>query len=134
MKYFTIDELTRSDTAIARRIDNTPSPAVVENLKNLVFFVLDPLREAYGKPITVNSGYRSPALNKVTKGASKTSQHMIGEAVDITVKSKAGNKWLFDFIKDNLPYDQLIDEYNYSWVHVSLDGDMCNRREIIHQR
>ena len=134
MKYFTIKELCRSTTAKKLGIDNTPTAQAVDNMTRLINVVLDPLREAYGKPITVNSGYRSPALNAVTKGASKTSQHMTGEAVDITVKSKKGNKWLFDYIKDNLPYDQLIDEYNYSWVHVSLDADMCNRREIIHER
>lgn len=134
MKYFTIKELCRSTTAKKLGIDNTPTHQAVENMTRLINVVLDPLREAYGKPITTNSGYRSPALNSVTKGASKTSQHMTGEAVDITVKSKEGNKWLFDYIKDNLPYDQLIDEYNYSWIHVSLDADMCNRREIIHTR
>ena len=134
MKYFTIEELCKSETAKKLSIDNTPTDKAVENMTRLINVVLDPLREAYGKPITTNSGYRSPALNKVTKGASKTSQHMTGEAVDITVKSKEGNKWLFDYIKDNLPYDQLIDEYNYSWVHVSLDADMCNRGEIIHTR
>ena len=134
MKWFSIKELCRSKTAKELGIDNTPTPQAVENMTRLINVVLDPLREAYGKPITTNSGYRSPALNKVTKGASKNSQHMTGEAVDITVKSREGNKWLFDYIKDNLPYDQLIDEYNYSWVHVSLDADMCNRREIIHTR
>lgn len=134
MKWFSIEELCDSVTAKELGIDNTPTPQAVENMTRLINVVLDPLREAYGKPITTSSGYRSPALNKVTKGASKTSQHMTGEAVDITVKSKEGNKWLFDYIKENLPYDQLIDEYNYSWVHVSLDADMCNRREIIHVR
>lgn len=134
MKYFTIKELCRSTTAKKLGIDNTPTAQAVDNMTRLINLVLDPLREAYGKPITTNSGYRSPALNAVTKGASKTSQHMTGEAVDITVKSKKGNKWLFDYIKDNLPFDQLIDEYNYSWVHVSLDADMCNRREVIHEQ
>ena len=134
MKYFSIKELCRSTTAKKLGIENTPTPQAVENMTRLINVVLDPLREAYGKPITTNSGYRSPALNAVTKGASKTSQHMTGEAVDITVKSKEGNKWLFDYIKENLPYDQLIDEYNYSWIHVSLDANMCNRREIIHER
>lgn len=134
MKYFTIKELCCSTTANKLGIDNTPTPQAVENMTRLINVVLDPLREAYGKPITTNSGYRSPALNAVTKGASKTSQHMTGEAIDITVGTKEGNKWLFDYIKDNLPYDQLIDEYNYSWIHVSLDADMCNRREIIHER
>lgn len=134
MKWFSIEELCRSKTAKELGIDNTPTPQAVENMTRLINVVLDPLREAYGKPITTNSGYRSTSLNKVTKGASKTSQHMTGEAVDITVKSKEGNKWLFEYIRDNLPYDQLIDEYDYSWVHVSLDADMCNRREIIHKR
>lgn len=130
MKYFTIDELTRSDTAIARRIDNTPSPAVVENLKNLVFFVLDPLREAYGKPICVNSGYRSPILNVVLSGA-RDSKHMTGEAVDITSGSKEDNRWLFEYIRNNLPYDQLIDERNYSWIHVSYCPNGGNRQQIL---
>lgn len=133
MKFFTIKELCRSKTAKKLGIDNTPTAQAVDNMTRLIKVVLDPLREAYGKPITVNSGYRCPALNKAVNG-SRNSQHMTGEAVDITVKSKKGNKWLFDYIKDNLPYDQLIDEYNYSWVHVSLDADMCNRREIIHER
>lgn len=134
MKYFTIEELCRSAKAKKLGIDNTPTAQAVENMTRLINVVLDPLRETYGKPITTNSGYRSPALNKVTKGASKNSQHMTGEAADITVGTKEGNKWLFDYIKANLPFDQLIDEYNYSWVHVSLDADMCNRGEIIHER
>lgn len=134
MKYFNIKELCRSAKAKKLGIDNTPTDKAVENMTRLIKVVLDPLREAYGQPITVNSGYRSPALNQVMKGASKTSQHMTGEAADITVGSKEGNKWLFEYIRDNLPYDQLIDEYDYSWVHVSLDADMCNRREIIHTR
>lgn len=133
MKYFTIKELCRSTTAKRAGLDNTPTPQAVDNMTRLIKVVLEPLREAYGKPITVNSGYRCPALNKAVKG-SRNSQHMTGEAVDITVGTKEGNKWLFDYIKANLPYDQLIDEYNYSWVHVSLDADMCNRREIIHKR
>ena len=133
MKYFTIKELCRSTKAKKLGIDNTPTEKAVENMTRLINIVLDPLREAYGEAITVNSGYRSPALNKAVGGA-KNSQHMTGEAVDITVGNKEGNKWLFEYIKNNLPYDQLIDEYDYSWVHVSIDADMCNRREIIHTR
>lgn len=133
MKYFTIKELCRSTKAKKLGIDNTPTTQAVENMTRLINIVLDPLREAYGEAITVNSGYRCPELNKAVGGA-KNSQHMTGEAADITVGTKEGNKWLFDYIKDNLPYDQLIDEYDYSWVHVSLDADMCNRREIIHER
>ena len=130
MKYFTIEELCHSDTAVTRKIDNNPSRVVVENLEALVLNVLDPLREAYGKPIRVNSGYRSPRLNLVIGGA-KNSQHMTGEAVDITTGSKEDNKWLFDYIFRHLPYDQLIDESNYSWVHVSFKNNDTNRQQVL---
>ncbi len=133
MKYFSIKELCCSAKAEKLGVDNTPTDKAVENMTRLINVVLDPLREAYGQPITVNSGYRSPALNKEVGGV-KSSQHLTGEAADITVGSKEENKWLFEYIRDNLPYDQLIDEYDYSWVHVSLDADMCNRGEIIHTR
>jgi hypothetical protein len=76
------------------------------------------LREWYSKPIIVNSGYRCEALNKAIGGA-KSSQHMLGEAADITVGSKEENEKLFDYIKDNLEFDQLINESDFSWVHVS---------------
>lgn len=133
MKYFTIEELCRSAKAEAMRIDNTPTRDAVMSLETLVECVLDPLREAYGKPIIVNSGYRSVPLNKAVGGA-RNSQHTKGEAADITVGSKEGNQWLFNYIRDHLDYDQLIDEYDYRWVHVSYDACRCNRREIIHER
>lgn len=132
MKYFTIEELCRSAKAEAMRIDNTPPRDAVMSLETLVECVLDPLREAYGKPIIVNSGYRSVPLNKAVGGA-RNSQHTKGEAADITVGSKEGNQWLFNYIRDHLDYDQLIDEYDYRWVHVSYDVCRCNRREIIHE-
>ncbi len=118
MKYFTIKEMTKSSTAKANGIDNTPSEEGVLNLQKLIEAVLDPLREWYGKPIRVNSGYRCEALNEAV-GGSDTSQHRLGEAADITVGTKKGNKKLFEYIKDNLPFDQLINESNFSWVHVS---------------
>ena len=118
MKYFTIEEMTKSSTAKANGIDNTPSEEGVLKLQKLIEAVLDPLREWYGKPIKVNSGYRCEALNKAIGGA-KSSQHMLGEAADITVGSKEENKKLFDYIKDNLEFDQLINESDFSWVHVS---------------
>lgn len=133
MKYFSVKELCRSAKAKKLGIDNTPTDKAVENMTRLVKVVLDPLREAYGDEITVNSGYRCEMLNEAVGGA-RDSKHKEGEAADITVGSKEGNKWLFEYIRDNLPFDQLIDEYDYSWVHVSLDADMCNRREIIHTR
>lgn len=130
MKYFTIKELCRSKTAKKYGIDNTPTPQAVESMTRLIEVVLDPLREDYGKPIKVNSGFRTKELNDVLPGASKTSQHMRGEAVDITVGTKEGNKWLFDYIKNNLSFDQLIDEYDYSWVHVSYTTERTNRQKI----
>lgn len=118
MKYFTIKEMTKSSTAKANGIDNTPSSEGVLKLQKLIEAVLDPLREWYGKPIRVNSGFRCEALNEAV-GGSDTSQHRLGEAADITVGTKKGNKKLFEYIKDNLPFDQLINESNFSWVHVS---------------
>ena len=130
MKYFTIKELCRSVTAIQKRIDNTPDSTIVNNLNQLVDNILDPLREKYGKPIHVNSGYRCPALNLAVKG-SKTSSHLKGLAADITVGSPTKNKKLFDLIQElNLPYDQLIDEKNYSWIHISFSKKP--RKQILH--
>lgn len=123
-------ELTKSSTADKLGIDNTPTPEASVALSNLVTHVLDPLREMYGKPITVNSGYRCPKLNAAVGGA-KTSQHMRGEAADITAGSKTENKKLFELIRDNLPFDQLIDESNYSWVHVSYVSSSKNRKQIL---
>lgn len=120
MKYFTLKELTRSATAEAKGIDNTPTPEVEKNLKLLVDNVLDKLREIYGKPITVNSGYRCPELNKAV-GGSKTSDHVKGFAADITGGSKEENERIFNIIKHNFHFKQLIDEKGFSWVHVSYD-------------
>ena len=132
MKYFTISELTKSAIAKRRGIDNTPSSVIKENLTKLVDNILDPLREAWGAPIIVSSGYRCPKLNNAVGGA-KTSQHMYGQAADIrTVSDKPSeNKKLFDLIiKLNLPYDQLIDEYGFNWIHVSYSSR--NRKQILH--
>ena len=130
MKYFTIKELCKSSTAIQKKIDNTPSSEIVNNLKQLVDNILDPLREKYGKPIIVNSGYRCPALNKAVNG-SKTSSHMEGLAADITVGSPKKNKILFELIiQMNLPFDQLIDEKNFKWIHVSFSKNP--RKQVLH--
>lgn len=119
MKYFTIEEMTKSSTATAKHIDNTPNQTAIDNLTKLIEIVLDPLREWYGKPIRVNSGYRCKVLNKAVGSKAKNSQHLYGEAADITAGSKAENEKLFNYIKDNLPFDQLINESDFSWVHVS---------------
>lgn len=128
---FTVEELTHSDTAERLGIDNTPDLDSLENLQFLVDNVLQPLRDMYGRPIVVNSGYRSPKLNKAV-GGSKTSQHMTGQAADITAGSKTENKELFNLVLDNdLIFDQLIDEKNYSWIHISYNQDR-NRQQILH--
>ena len=130
-KYFTINELTKSATAQRLHIDNNPTQEVKDNLNKLIDNVLDPLRELYGKPIIVNSGYRCTKLDKAIGGA-KNSQHLVGQASDIrTVQNtKESNKELFDLIKNSkLPFDQLINEYDYNWVHVSYSPR--NRRQIL---
>lgn len=128
MKYFTISELVRSDTAAKLNIDNRCTKEQEERLKELTENVLDPLREAYGKPIKVNSGYRCPKLNKAVKG-SPTSDHMQGMAADITGGSVAENKKLFELIQRlNLPFKQLIDEKGFTWVHISYDRDNLKRQ------
>ena len=122
MKYFTIREMKKSDRATKAGIVNEPSIQEVKNLTALIEKVLDPLREAYGKPIIVTSGYRCEKLNKAVGGAA-SSQHVKGEAADIrsVQDTPEENKKLFDLIvKLNLPFDQLINEYNYDWVHVSF--------------
>ena len=130
MKYFTIEEMTKSSTATAKGIDNTPSKEVEDNLMKLIEAILDPLREWYGKPIRVNSGYRCEALNSAIGGA-KNSQHTTGMAADIDVGSVEENKKLFDYIKDNLEFDQLIDEKHLSWVHVSYHENN-NRKQVLY--
>ena len=119
MKHFTIAELSASATAQCRGIDNTPTAEAVENLTLLVENVLDPLRETFGSRILINSGYRCPALNKAVGGTTK-SQHISGEAADITAGSKSANRRLFNLLRSlRLPVDQVIDEYDFSWIHVS---------------
>lgn len=131
MKYFTIAELCKSQKADKYGINNRCKLEHVENLTNLVNNVLDPIRVRWGMSIHVNSGYRCPDLNKVVGGAS-TSQHLKGEAADITTGSKEGNKKLFELIQTlDLPFDQLIDEKNYSWIHISHRKEN-NRRQVLH--
>lgn len=133
MKYFTIKELCDSDTAKRRGIKNIPTPEIERNLEALVGNVLDPLREAWGRPIIVNSGYRCDALNKVVGGV-PTSQHRLGQAADLDVGTRADNMKLFNLIiKLKLPFDQLLFErgdwaVGPDWVHVSFSPR--NRREI----
>lgn len=129
MKHFTIKELTKSSTALTLGIDNTPSQEVIINLTNLVNEVLDSAREIIGCPIIVSSGYRSPELNKRIGGA-QNSQHMTGCAVDIQLKDRSRHKELFEILK-TMDFDQLIDEYDLSWIHISYVSPEKNRHNIL---
>jgi hypothetical protein len=128
-KYFTIDELCRSNTADKMGIRNVPSADIKEKLEVLINELLDPVREAWGKPIKVNSGYRCPKLNKAVGGVAN-SQHMKGEAADLNAGSKWENKALFELIRKNYEFDQLIDESGFAWVHVSFVKK--NRKHVLH--
>lgn len=129
MKYFTIKELCRSTTAQAKNLENKPDAVQEAALTTLVEYLLDPLRAKYGKPIIVNSGFRCPALNKAVGGAA-TSQHTKGEAADLDTGSKQGNKELFELIRKEFLFDQLIDEKNFCWVHVSYKT-AGNRKQVL---
>lgn len=137
MKYFTISELTKSDTAKQFNIDNTPSPVVVDNLEKLINNCLDPIRAEWGSPIIVTSGYRCRDLNTKVKGAFN-SHHMFGFAADIKAGNQEDNKKLFDLIRKmqkegRLQFTQLIDEYNYTWIHISYwENNLINK--IIHTK
>lgn len=132
MKWFTIDELCYSATANAKGISNVPTADVKKRLELLVSEVLDPVREAFGKPIIVNSGYRSEKLNKAIGGARK-SQHLRGEAVDVRAKNPVDNKVIFDIVAQLGKYDQLIWEQGSdmfpAWVHISYREPM--RKQIL---
>lgn len=132
-RYFSLWEMTRSDTAERRGISNAPSHDTLPKIHYLMEECLDPIREAWGKPIGVNSGYRCMLLNVAVGGASN-SQHLTGEAADITTGSVEGNKRLFEIIQEiGVDFDQLIDESNYRWLHVSCRYlGKGNRKQILH--
>lgn len=127
--YFSIEELCASETADKYNIDNTPSAAVEANLQALIDKVLNPVREAYGSYILVNSGYRCAALNSKVGGVSG-SQHTTGEAADITGGSVEKNRKIFEAIVKLGVYDQLIWENGGKWVHVSYKAG-SNRLAIL---
>jgi len=137
-KNLSLFEMTRSETAKRKGVSNEPTPQHIENMKVLAEKIFEPIRRHFNSPIYLSSGYRSAALNKVTPGASKTSQHSSGEAMDIDMDntgSKITNADIFNWIKDNLKFDQLIwefgDETNPSWVHVSYDVNGTQRGQIL---
>lgn len=135
-KNFSYDELIASSTAKRLGLDNTPTPEEKEKLRQLAEDILQPIRDAWRAPIIVNSAYRSEQVNKAVGGV-KNSQHRLGEAADITIGGKERNRKLFNFIyklisKGDIKVGQLIDEYNYQWIHVSLPRKNKENNQIIH--
>ena len=123
-KNLTLQEVTKSATAIKKGISNEPTIEHLENLKALAENIFQPMRDYFGVPIAVSSGYRSAELNRLI-GGSSTSQHCKGEAIDIDCDIFGGlsNREVFEYIKEHLTFDQLIwefgDDSNPDWVHVS---------------
>lgn len=125
-QFFTLEEMILSQTAIRKSIDNIPTEEVIKNLELLCKNVLDNIRVKLSTPIHVSSGYRSPALNKAIGGA-KTSQHVKGQAADISIHGVTTEN-LYNVIKGmGIEYDQLIQEFD-SWVHISFNS-AGNRKE-----
>ena len=132
---FSLNELTKSQTAERKGIDNTPSTEHQENLKSLCTHVLQPVRDHFGQVVTISSGYRSPELCTAI-GSKITSQHAKGEAADFEIFG-VSNKELADWIHYNLNYDQLILEYwkgeddpNSGWVHCSYSENQKRRQYL----
>ena len=128
-------EVIRSETAKRKGVSNMPTPEHIENFKLLATKIFQPIREHFGKPIHISSGYRSAALNKAIGGAA-SSQHCTGEAIDIDMDGTSiTNAQIFNYIKDNLIWDQLIWEFgtkdNPDWVHVSYESTGKQRKQIL---
>jgi hypothetical protein len=134
-KHLLLAEVTRSETAKRKGISNMPTPEHLENFKKLAEKVFEPIREHFGVPIHISSGYRSKALNTAI-GGSLTSQHCSGEAIDIDMDGASiTNAQIFNYIKDNLVFDQMIWEFgtdkNPDWVHVSYESTGKQRKQIL---
>lgn len=135
-KNLSLSECTKSNTAKRLGINNDPDEQVINNLRNIAENIFQPLRDHFNHPIYVSSGYRSPKLNAAI-GGSRTSQHMAGKALDLDADIFKGlsNADIFNYIKDNLEFDQLIWEYgtddNPDWVHVSYSAHDPNRGRVL---
>ena len=134
-KHLSLAEVTRSDSAKRNGISNEPTAEHLENFKKLAEKVFEPIREHFKAPIHISSGYRSVALNKKI-GGSLTSQHCSGEAIDIDMDGTTiTNAQVFNYIKDNLDFDQLIWEFgtasNPDWVHVSYESTGKQRKQVL---
>lgn len=136
-EHLDLSEITRSDTAKRKGISNQPTPEHLENFKKLAENIFEPIRNHFKEPIFISSGYRSKELNTAV-GGSLTSQHCSGEAIDIDMDGRSNtvtNKAVFNYIKDNLNFDQLIWEFgtdsNPDWVHVSYESTGKQRKQVL---
>ena len=135
-KNLSLSEVTKSNTAIKKGISNNPTHEHLDNLVKLAANIFQPIRESLGVPIGISSGYRSRELNNII-GGSASSQHCKGEALDLDADIFGGctNEDIFEYIKDNLVFDQLIWEFgdneNPNWVHVSYTDTEENRMMIL---
>lgn len=130
-----LSEVTKSQTAIQKGIKNEPTKEEIQNLKDIAENIFQPIRDHFKVPIGISSGYRSRKLNQII-GGSKTSEHMSGCALDIDadIYGNITNKQIFDFIRKNLEFNQLIwefgDDNNPDWVHVSFEKGNNKKRVL----
>jgi hypothetical protein len=136
-QHLDLSEVIRSESAKRNGISNMPIALHIENFKLLAEKVFEPVRVHFGCPIHISSGYRSAELNRCV-GGSSTSQHCTGEAIDIDMdgsQSGVTNKMVFDYIKDNLVFEQIIYEFgtkeNPDWVHVSYESTGKQRKQVL---
>ena len=136
-EHLDLSEVTRSESAKRKGISNMPTEAHIANFKLLAENIFEPIRHHFRCPIIISSGYRSKELNAAI-GGSLTSQHCQGEAIDIDMDGTPNgvtNRMVFDYIKDNLVFDQLIYEFgdanNPDWVHVSYESTGTQRKQIL---
>jgi zinc D-Ala-D-Ala carboxypeptidase len=128
-EYISYEEAIKSQTATRKGIVNIPNDEQLQCMKIVAETCFEPLRTWYNKPLIVSSFFRSEELNKAIGGV-KTSQHCEGKAIDIDTGSKEENIKIFEWAKVNLKYDQLINEYNFSWVHISFNLGK-NRNQVL---
>jgi zinc D-Ala-D-Ala carboxypeptidase len=129
-KHISLQEATESATALRMGIKNTPNAEELEAMKYVAENLFEPIREWHNARIKINSFFRCVALNKAVKG-SLTSGHVLGNSIDISAGTKSENKKIFEFIKrSGLDFDQVINEYNFTWIHISLKKEN-NRKQIL---
>jgi zinc D-Ala-D-Ala carboxypeptidase len=134
-KYITFEEAITSQTAVRNKILNVPNDLELINMQLVGIRVFDVIREHFKTPIRVSSFFRNRLLNNCV-GGSKTSQHVKGQAIDIQGTGKLTNQMIFDYVKENIDFDQLIHEYgtdtNPAWVHISYVSKEKNRKQVLY--